>query len=60
MIASQPGDNVFVFFSDHGAAGLVAMPSGPYLYATDLMTTLNSMVANKQFNQLAFYLEVRL
>ena len=35
------------------------MPSGPYLYATDLMTTLNSMVANKQFNQLAFYLEVR-
>jgi legumain len=57
VIASGPNDHVFVFFSDHGAAGLVAMPSGPYLYATDLQNTLNGMIANKQFKQLVFYLE---
>jgi legumain len=57
VVESGPNDNIFVFYSDHGAVGLVAMPVGPYLYATDLIATLKYMSANKRFNQLVFYLE---
>jgi len=57
IINSGPNDNVFVFFSDHGAPGLVAMPVGPYLYAKDLVATLKSMAAANKFKQLVFYLE---
>ena len=57
VIASGPNDNVFVFFSDHGGPGLIAMPTGPYLYAKDLISTLKSMASAKKFHQLVFYLE---
>jgi legumain len=57
VINSGPNDNVFVFFSDHGGPGLIAMPTGPYLYAKDLVTTLKSMASGKKFHQLVFYLE---
>jgi len=57
VVESGPNDNIFVFYSDHGAVGLVAMPVGPYLYAKDLIATLNSMSKAKQFGQFVFYLE---
>jgi legumain len=40
---SGPGDNVFVFFSDHGAPGLVAFPDGSVLHAKDLNKTIAYM-----------------
>jgi len=57
VVTSGPNDNIFVFYSDHGAVGLVAMPVGPYLYAKDLISTLNSMAKAKKFNEFVFYLE---
>jgi len=54
---SGPNDNVFIFFSDHGGPGLIAMPNPPYLYAKDLSTTLKGMATNKRFGKLVFYLE---
>ncbi len=55
-LKSTENDNVFVYFSDHGATGLVAFPNGE-LYADDLIKTLKAMSEAKRFNQLVFYLE---
>ena len=38
VLESGPNDNVFIFFSDHGAVGLIAFPS-TYLYADTLIQT---------------------
>lgn len=57
VLKSGPNDHVFVNFVDHGATGLVAMPVGPYLYAKDLLDTLNYMQKHKMYNQLVFYME---
>ena len=43
VIASGPKDKVFVYYSDHGAPGVLGMPSGPFLYADQL----NAVIANK-------------
>jgi legumain len=57
VLESGPNDNVFVYYSDHGGTGLVAMPTGPYLYATDLIAALKNMHNKKMYNKLVFYLE---
>ncbi|XP_071962580.1 legumain-like [Antedon mediterranea] len=56
VIESGPNDNVFVYFTDHGAPGLIAFPSEE-LHAKDLITALNSMYNAKQYAKLVFYLE---
>ncbi len=53
VLESTPSDNVFLFFSDHGAPGLIAFPS-KYLYAKDLINTFAKM--NGKYNKLVFYL----
>jgi len=57
VLKSGPEDNVFVYFSDHGGPGLIAMPTGPYLYAKDLSATLQNMYKNKRYGKLVFYME---
>lgn len=56
VLESTADDKVVVFFSDHGAVGLIAFPS-QYLYADDLMKTLESMHEKKMYKELVFYLE---
>jgi legumain len=56
VLESTSSDNVFIYFSDHGASGLIAFPS-KYLYANDLISTLNWMSQNNKYSQLVFYLE---
>jgi len=57
-LKSTSADNVFVFFSDHGAAGLIAFPSGAgELYKADLQNTLNTMHSKNMYKKLTFYLE---
>ena len=53
---STANDRVFIYFSDHGATGLIAFPNGE-LYADHLVKTLNSMHDKKQYKELVFYLE---
>ena len=55
-LKSTANDRVFIYFSDHGATGLIAFPNGE-LYADDLVKTLNSMHEKKQYKELVFYLE---
>jgi legumain len=57
VLESQSGDNVFIYYSDHGATGLVAMPTGDPLYAKDLNDALNNMYQKGMYSQLVFYLE---
>jgi len=55
-LASTSDDNVFVFFSDHGAAGLIAFPQGT-LHKADLQKTFDTMHTNNMYKKLTFYLE---
>jgi legumain len=56
VLGSGPDDNVFIFYSDHGAVGLVAFPTG-ILYAKDLNQTIATMYAQKKYKQLVIYIE---
>ncbi|KAJ6428594.1 hypothetical protein OIU84_020303 [Salix udensis] len=52
VIDSGPNDNIFIYYADHGAPGLVGMPVGKDLYAKDLIE-----VFEKAAGKLVFYLE---
>lgn len=58
VINSGPEDNIFIFYSDHGASGIVAMPgrNAPLTVKTLKMTLLD-MSLKKKFKNLVFYLE---
>ncbi|XP_068730435.1 legumain-like [Montipora capricornis] len=56
VIDSGPNDHVFVFFTDHGAPGLVAFPSGT-LMASDLNNAINYMYEQKKYSRMVFYVE---
>merc|ERR1719326_1759634 len=55
-LKSTSEDNVFVFFSDHGAPGLIAFPSSQ-MHKADLQKTLDTMHTNNMYKKLTFYLE---
>jgi len=56
VLNSTKDDNVFVFYSDHGAVGLVAVVS-TYLYADQLNTAFNTMYSKQMYKKMVFYLE---
>merc|ERR1712107_141566 len=57
-LKSTSADNVFVFFSDHGAAGLIAFPRGAgEVYKADLQNALDTMHSKNMYKKLTFYLE---
>jgi len=58
VLQSTSGDNVFVYFADHGAVGLIAFPADTdVLYADDLIKALNVMHDKKMYKELVFYIE---
>lgn len=56
VLKSTADDNVFVFFSDHGAPGLISFPSDA-MHMDDLQGAFQTMSDTKMFNKLAMYLE---
>jgi legumain len=56
VLESGPDDNVFIYFTDHGATGLVAFPNG-VLYAKDLNKTITQMHDEKKYNEMVIYIE---
>ncbi|EEC00748.1 legumain, putative [Ixodes scapularis] len=56
VIASGPRDHVFVFFSDHGAPGLLCFPEAN-LMATQLSDTIKTMAAENRFGKMVLYIE---
>ena len=56
VLASGPNDDVFIYFADHGAYGIVSFPS-TFLDADTLHQTLEWMHSHQRYHQLLFYLE---
>lgn len=56
VVESGPDDNIFVYFTDHGAPGLIAFPSQE-LYAKDLHEALLNMSEKKRYNKMVLYIE---
>lgn len=63
VLRSTIDDNVFVFFVDHGAPGILAFP-GPdekhpfsFFYADQLMDTLEYMYTHRMYKEMVIYVE---
>lgn len=57
VMKSGPTDRVFVYYSDHGAPGILATPTGPFLFADEVIGALESKAAKNEFKELVFYVE---
>ena len=58
VLRSSKRDNVFIYYADHGAPGLIAMPEDEEpVYAKDLNAALVEMKEKDMYNRLVFYLE---
>jgi legumain len=58
VLRSSKHDNVFIYYADHGAPGLIAMPEDQEpVYAKDLNAALVEMKKKDMYNRLVFYLE---
>ncbi|KAF6261372.1 vacuolar processing enzyme 1b, partial [Scenedesmus sp. NREL 46B-D3] len=57
VLASGPSDKVFLFYSDHGAAGVLGMPSGPFLYADELLASIRRKFQRHGFKEMVMYIE---
>ncbi|XP_046848645.1 legumain-like [Xenia sp. Carnegie-2017] len=58
VIDSGPDDDVFVYFADHGAPGLLAFPDvAPPLTKKELLHALNFMHEKKKYNKMVLYVE---
>ena len=58
VLTSTKNDNVYIYFSDHGSDNLIAFPS-KYLYADELIDTLNTMYQKKMYKNLVFFLDAQ-
>uniref|UniRef100_A0A8C4NIC2 legumain n=1 Tax=Eptatretus burgeri TaxID=7764 RepID=A0A8C4NIC2_EPTBU len=56
VIHSGPDDHVFVYFTDHGAPGLLAFPNSE-LYVQDLDKTITQMYQQNQYKKMVIYIE---
>ncbi|KAF8564625.1 hypothetical protein P879_09988 [Paragonimus westermani] len=56
VLNSGPDDNVFVYFTDHGAEGIIAFPNG-LLHARELNETLTYMYEHKRYKEMVLYVE---
>ncbi|XP_069493837.1 legumain isoform X2 [Ambystoma mexicanum] len=56
VLKSGPNDNVFVYFTDHGAPGILAFPSDD-LIEDDLNSTIYYMYQQKKYKEMVFYIE---
>ncbi|XP_040266800.1 legumain isoform X2 [Bufo bufo] len=56
VIKSGPNDHVFVYFTDHGAPGLLAFPNDD-LHVKDLNETIQYMYENKKYKKMVLYIE---
>lgn len=56
VVKSGPNDNVFVYFTDHGAPGILAFPNDD-LAVADLQEAIKYMHENKKYKKMVFYIE---
>lgn len=56
VLKSGPRDHVFVYFTDHGATGLLVFPNDD-LHVRDLNETIHYMYKHKKYGKMVFYIE---
>ncbi|UMM34503.1 hypothetical protein L5515_007552 [Caenorhabditis briggsae] len=56
VLETNENDRVFVYFTDHGAVGMISFPDG-ILTVKQMNDALEWMHKNKKYSQLTFYLE---
>ncbi|KAA0190028.1 Hemoglobinase [Fasciolopsis buskii] len=56
VLDSEAEDNVFIFFSDHGAENLISFPNG-VLYANQLVNAIKRLKNKNRFKRATIYLE---
>ncbi|KAL6064727.1 hypothetical protein STEG23_024809 [Scotinomys teguina] len=56
VLKSGPRDHVFVYFTDHGATGILVFPSED-LHVKDLNKTIRYMYEHKMYQKMVFYIE---
>ncbi|KAL6272248.1 hypothetical protein ACE6H2_022940 [Prunus campanulata] len=52
VLDSGPNDNIFIYYTDHGAAGIIGMPEGDYVYANDLVDVLKQKHEAKSYKNM--------
>ncbi|CAJ0591592.1 unnamed protein product [Cylicocyclus nassatus] len=57
VLKSTSADNVFIFYSDHGAYNILGMPSGPPITKSDLQNYINAARNAGKFHKLSMYVE---
>ncbi|KAK9923944.1 hypothetical protein M0R45_032340 [Rubus argutus] len=58
VLETGPNDHIFIYYTDHGAAGLLGMPSdSDAVYAKDLIHVLKKKHVAKGYKSMVFYLE---
>ncbi|KAB0350385.1 hypothetical protein FD754_015242 [Muntiacus muntjak] len=56
VLKSGPRDHVFVYFTDHGATGILVFPNED-LHVKDLNETIRYMYEHKMYQKMVFYIE---
>ncbi|XP_039596891.1 legumain [Polypterus senegalus] len=56
VLKSGPNDHIFVYFTDHGAPGLLAFPDDD-LHVKELNKTIYYMYEHKKYKKMVFYIE---
>jgi len=57
VVEAGPTDRIFVFYSDHGAPGILGMPSGDFLYADKLHKVIKHRAKSREFGEMVLYIE---
>jgi len=58
-LQTNENDDIFIYYNDHGAPGLLCVPSnnGPEIYADQIEKTLQKMKNEKKFRRIFFVIE---
>uniref|UniRef100_A0A8I3PE64 Legumain n=1 Tax=Canis lupus familiaris TaxID=9615 RepID=A0A8I3PE64_CANLF len=56
VLKSGPRDHVFIYFTDHGATGILVFPNDE-LHVKDLNDTIHYMYKHKMYQKMVFYIE---
>lgn len=57
VVNSGPNDHIFIYYSDHGGAGVLGMPIPPYLYAHDFVQVLKEKHDAGTYKEMVIYIE---
>ena len=57
VLKTDLNSRIFVYYADHGGAGVIGTPTGDFIYADELDQTLQQMKDTGLFHELVFYLE---